>query len=236
MKLRLAVWLFLMVALTAVQAQQYVVYNLPRNGTMELVNDEKAFLAAIRARYGLTRPGLRSEVIAIEVGMPGRMQNSTWKDCLQIRNFKLGGYVETYLYQASEQINQTPQKFCAFTMEWRQMPWLAALVKADKKADDQKFDDPARRLVMAFAQRLGNVLKGQKGPVEDPVVNAALDLFVAEIKTRGAERMDGESTTPTTFENQVQSMQVKAGQWFGNDTAADLSKRALGLLPASLGN
>lgn len=235
MKSRLAMWMFLAVALSAASAAdtRYMLYNLPPNTGMALVGTGEEFLDALRTKYGTTAPAMKSESYGIQTGMPAQFRNSIHGACAQVRNIKLMGYVEVYLYANPPQQAQG-KEFCAFALDFRSIQWLWALVKADKRCDDAKFDDNARRLVMAFASKIGNY--NRKGYVKDKELDIALDLFVAELKTRGVERMENEAPV-LAFESAVEKMPVEAGNvLYGNDGGAALSKRALDLLPASLAN
>lgn len=226
--------LILAVVVSAAQAgdTRFILYNLPRNTGMALPDDGPAFLKALAAKYGLTAPGLKEEGYGIQTGMPESFRNSIHGFCAKVRNFRLGGYVEVYLYASPPQ-QAAGKEFCAFALEYRRLTWLWALVKAGKKCDDAQFDDNARRLVLRFAAKIGNY--NHKGYVAEGEVNSALDLFIAELKTRGVERMTAEEPV-IAFETAVEKMEVKAGMLWGNDSGADLAKRALALLPSSLGN
>lgn len=233
----LTIGLFLVVAMTVVEAAgaaRYTVYNLPRGAGWDMPKDGTEFLQMCWKAWGGKAPSLRSDVGSIESGMPEQFRNDLHGACAKGGEVKLCGYVEVYFYCNPPQQAGGLKQFCAFTIDYRQLPWLLALVSANKKCEDQKFDDNARRLVMAFASKIGNY--NHKGYVKPAEIETALNLFIAEIKTRGAERMEREDAV-TAFESDVEKkLTILAGKWVGNDDGSAIAKKALALLPSSLGN
>lgn len=218
----------------AARAEKYHIYNLPKDAPMDIPAGPAQFLDAFRARFGATIPTLANRPLAIETGMPQSFRNWEYGNCGMISQLKLAGYVEVYFYVEAAELAQKPKKFVAFTIEDRALEWLVALVKADEKADAERFDDDARRLVMAFASRIGNY--GSKGYVKEDVVDRALDLFIEGLKGRNVAKLQNEAVVKD-FEAKIEEMAVNAGHFWNksNDTAEKLSERGLELLPESLG-
>ena len=222
------------VAVGAARAENkdpYKMYNLPKDSPLDVPQTARDFFRAFGAKFGTKNPGLGGKVLGVESGMPDRCNNWEYGNLMQMTvNIQCQGTPIRFYVTVDAGFNA--KQFVAFTADYQTIEWVVAQVKTEAKATAASLDDRSYRLATAFASRLGSL--GTSAYAKDDVVDQALDLFIAELKTRKAGANTPDKVL-TDFESQVKTMEVKAGNWVEhNDTGQELSDRAVALLPADL--